>query len=395
MALVKVYTAEEFNDNVEKGAILTYVTAGNGNFEHRKSWLGESFVKVPARDIPGYKNLEEYVKLKELDVEKIPIEALYHVMYWYKVTTDKTGKEAQVNFYRRKGKTTITIDDEEKDLFSIPGMKKWTDDIFSYTPKQSNSSALTDAKDPIYDELNKQFGMYVETHSHNSMAAFKSGTDEANSGNDAVQLVFGKFKTQEVEMFSWVTVRGLQYDGLTTEELKYYIEMPNFNSYTNNRTYFPIQDIYSNIDEDLIAEWDKQVLPTIAPRTKFFGAFSGQTTSYTNYPARTAHTSTYYGQFEDTEINAQSYYNNNTKFRSYKSRILDTTQEAMELFILDYGEFDGLDIAVKSYIAGTTLATYTLKTDSMLVEAAYDHFVELFITDEVLEELNSEIPEEK
>ncbi len=45
--------------------------------------------------------------------------------------------------------------------------------LFSYTPKQRNSSALTFVdNDSVYEALNKYIGMYVETHSHNSMQAF-------------------------------------------------------------------------------------------------------------------------------------------------------------------------------------------------------------------------------
>lgn len=263
MRLTEIKNTKDNQD--VKGMIKTVVMSGNGIFEEEESWLGMSRKKVSDYKIPSYPEIQEEVILKEdYNFTKIPLKAIQCVMLWYKNITLKTNNEAQVNFYYiHNDKTTINIDDEVltiEDLKDINGFKFWNDKIFSYTPLQTNSGASTsvDSEDLFYNELNKKFGMYLETHSHNSMNAFKSTTDKNNSENDCIQLVFGKLNSNLIEMFSWCTVRGVQKDGLSYEELSKFIELPEISKENQGCFYFD-----SNINEDfeyILNDWDNQIV---------------------------------------------------------------------------------------------------------------------------------------
>lgn len=258
MNLMLGQLSNNINDN-EKGLISTTYFAGNGIFEKRTSWLGTSTKKINDYKLVGYPNIEERLRIADADFPLIPKKALDHVIYWYRKVTKDCGDEAQVVFYKTNGKD-LTINDEP--LEDIPGIKVWTDDIFSYTPIQENGKAITSVSkdDKYYDELNKKFGTYVETHSHNSMRAFRSSTDEAYSYNDGVQLVFGQLDKDKVHLYSWVTIRELQKAGLMEDELKQFLDDFDDYNYTVDAEYnFMLEPTDSDIDLELINEWGKQV----------------------------------------------------------------------------------------------------------------------------------------
>ena len=244
--LVELYSSKNFKDNSDRGMIKTVIVGKDGTYEEQNSWLGTSLKKVHDYGVITFPEVTEFVKVKNVNVTKIPAIAIKTVMKWYKDITDKNGEEAQVNFYlksRKLGgtpqdgiyKLTYTEEDEfgigtEKTvkLEDIPGLNFWNDDVFSYTPKQENSHGQTSTDDPIYTALNQQYGMFLETHSHNSMKAFCSGTDYANSQNDAVQLVFGTFKGAHIEMYNWITVSQKLQEGFDAHVLEKFVEFPTY-----------------------------------------------------------------------------------------------------------------------------------------------------------------------
>ena len=71
---------------------------------------------------------------------------------------------------------------------------------------------------------------WIETHSHNTMSAFRSGTDKENSYHDGLQLVFGKVTSNEIDFHSWVTIRQKQFDDLSADELNHLIDFPELTS---------------------------------------------------------------------------------------------------------------------------------------------------------------------
>ena len=259
MGLVKVYNSKESIN--ELGKIKTVVMAGNGTFEKRSSWLGRSIKKVSNYGIKTFPEMEETVEeiFENTEYAKIPFEAIKIVMKWYKNITEKTSEEAQINFYRMKDKDYLMIDEEKIFLKDIPGINFWNDNIFSYVPLQRNSSIDTSVskKDKYYDELNKQFGLYMETHSHNSMNAFRSVVDKEYSYNDGIQLVFGQLKSKTIEMYSWLTVREVQKAGLYPNELNSFVEL-NGDFYKHTKKFMFSAEILDDVDFDF-SLWDNQI----------------------------------------------------------------------------------------------------------------------------------------
>lgn len=262
--LVNVCTSNDNLNTVERGLIKTTVLAGNGIFELADSWVGESIKSVFEYPIPIYPNLEESVTISNKENRPtIPIEALLYTMKWYRDITKSTGNEAQVNFYLGNRDTEIITNDEIVKVSNINSVEFWGDNIFSYTPKQANCVAETQAVDPIYKTLNQQVGMYVETHSHNNMRAFASGTDLENSKSDGIQLVFGRLNTDEIQMYSWATVRGLIKQGMTPDEITQYVDMPK-SEFRDNKLIFD-KDLSKLLDEqsfnqEVFNSWNNQIV---------------------------------------------------------------------------------------------------------------------------------------
>ena len=250
----------------EKALVKNVLFAGNGIFEEMTSWLGVATKKVNDYELgKEYPNISESVNIHEKEFDVIPDEAIKTVIKWYRYVEDKNGEEAQINFYRLNGKSkTFTVDEVEYKLEDIKGVKFWNDNVFSYVPLQHNGSAITEVakSDEFYDRLNEYYGMYVETHSHNSMSAFRSGTDENYSYNDGVQLVFGRLNTEDIEMYSWACVRGLQKAGLSKEELSRFISIDSgiYNDAFDKLIYKSSEIISSDDDLKLFEEWSAQVI---------------------------------------------------------------------------------------------------------------------------------------
>lgn len=251
----------------KKGLLKTIIMAGNGIFEVVDSHYGFS-IKNQGGDYPGlgahYPSLANGCFVTKNPAPKLPRQAVETVIEWYRRITEKNGQEAQVVFYwNRDGQTTITDDqDQEYDLTAIPGLHVWNDHLFSYTPKQYNSAGLTQVapQDQWYDLFNRRFGMYVETHSHNSMDAFASGTDEANSANDGFQLVFGQLNTKTPVMYSWMTMNRVLKLGMSEQDLDIIMEKHPNSTYdqVRHKVTYPVDQL--SFDESLFEQWDKQVL---------------------------------------------------------------------------------------------------------------------------------------
>ena len=266
---------------LNKGLLKTIVMAGNGTFERQDSLYGFS-IKNQSGDYVGlgeaYEKLSDGCFITENPAPKLPREALETVMEWYKRITQKNKEEAQVNFYWNRYKKTVVKDDDEKEveLESIPGIHIWSDELFSYTPLQYNHGSLTEVadKDEWYDRFNKQFGMYVETHSHNVMDAFASGTEISTSANDGFQLVFGKLDTEHPIMYSWMTMNRVMRLGMTEEELGKIMEM-NPDSHYDATTEKLVYDTNKlTFKEELFEQWDQQVIKRPVRTYSGYGAGS-------------------------------------------------------------------------------------------------------------------------
>lgn len=280
------------DEKFKRGILKTIIMAGNGVFEATPSKYGFSLRNYTQ----GYSGLGEiYASLKDglfithNPYEKLPKMAIDHVIAWYKRITEKNGQEAQINFYYNEFdvQTIKDSDDVEHNLKDVPGIHFWSDKLFSYVPLQHNSSALTEvaSQDKFYDELNRVFGMYIETHSHNSMDAFASGTDEANSKNDGHQLVFGKLNTDNPVMYSWSTANLIFKGGLSVEDLQHLINVKASYDPNTSHVIYDVNDL-GEIDSTLLDAWDKQVVERPV-RTYTYSP----TNVYTNYWNQTAYQS--------------------------------------------------------------------------------------------------------
>lgn len=264
--LEKVYLSSVPENERIDGIIGTKILAGNGIFQKRKSWLGYRYKKESNQATEGQPNMTGDFVIVPDNFPKLPLEALATVIKWYRKITLDNREEAQINFYRMKPNTTLTYNGVDTEISKIPGIKIWSENLFSYTPLQVNTSVHTSAQDPIYNELNIKFGLYLETHSHNSMGAFKSGEDRANSNNDGLQLVFGHLNTENVQMYSWATIQTVQKDGFNIETLSNFVDFPadvteKQNSENDYHLYFNI-DTINNVqtDDKLLDEWNKQIV---------------------------------------------------------------------------------------------------------------------------------------
>lgn len=290
------------DESYKLGILKTVIAAGNGMYDIIPSKYGFSIKSQGGEGSclgAAYASLAEGCFITENPAPKLPRKAVETVIEWYKRITAKNGEEAQVVFYwNQYKKDTITDDDgNEVALKDIPGVHFWTDEIFSYTPKQYNHGALTEVadEDEWYDIFNRQFGMYVETHSHNSMDAFASGTDEENSANDGFQLVFGKLDQQELIMYSWMTMNKVMKLGMSIEDLGKIMEFNPTNLYDTVAEKLIYDTNNLIFDESLFEEWDKQIL--IRPRVTY--------TTYTAAPYATGYGSAYRDEWYGSEA---SYY---------------------------------------------------------------------------------------
>ena len=279
------------DESFKKGLLKTIIMAGNGVFEVVDSKYGFS-VKNQGGNYPGlgsaYDSLATGCFVTENPAPKLPRKAIETVIEWYKRITLKNGEEAQVNFYWNQYKKETVKNDAGEDVVikDIPGVHYWTEDLFSYTPKQYNHGSLTEVadEDEWYDVFNRNFGMYVETHSHNSMDAFASGTDEANSANDGFQLVFGHLNTETPIMYSWMTMNRVMRLGMTEEELGKIMEFNPTCRYdlSQEKLVYQVKDL--DYDESLFEVWDAQVIQRPA-RTTYTTHYEG-TSYYDGYEAR-------------------------------------------------------------------------------------------------------------
>lgn len=372
MELVELYPSTQFKKESDRGMIKTVVVGKDGIYEEQNSWLGTSLKKVNDYGVVTFPEVAEYVKVKEQTLTKIPAIAIKTVMKWYKDITDKNGEEAQVNFYLKSRKLIpptdgiYTLTYEEKvngiktektvKLEDIQGLKFWNDDVFSYTPKQKNSGGQTSTTDPIYTALNNQYGMFLETHSHNKMSAFCSSTDYANSQNDAVQLVFGKFLSDQIEMYNWITVSQKLQEGFGPNDLEKFVEFPPYTVNTAEKKLNFDFSVLSGVDETILEEWDKQVIkPKPIVRSFGYGSYGGgyantiwSTSDTTRSPWTPKHGSTV------------------TSYKSTSAKIEEGSEKAIIDLLEMYGN-DAISVIenlVSIYKSAISNATYVSKTET-------------------------------
>lgn len=142
-------------------------------------------------------------------VPKIPFKYYQMTLDFYKEVNEIHGTEASVLFYWNANDVEIPADLMEEYGSGIIQDGK----LIVIAPKQTNSTSLSEFVETVYvegtpkkvltpmlDWLEKNTVCIAETHSHNTMSAFWSPTDNDNERHSRLRLfvVFGKVSTTEV-----------------------------------------------------------------------------------------------------------------------------------------------------------------------------------------------------
>ena len=176
------YTDPEWPKLSELSKEITYVLRREGLFEIRKNAVG-AFVSQREKftnNLPGFPK-EATSEGFMLNFGKIPYELFEEVLSFFKAICDESKDEVYVQ----------TFWDPAAGIY------------FNYVPKQVVSGASV-----RYDrdqDLEKRCILVLETHSHNTMNAFFSGTDNADEKADRFFGVIGELnKSSPAMLYSYV-----------------------------------------------------------------------------------------------------------------------------------------------------------------------------------------------
>lgn len=139
---------------------------------------------------------------RNLNRPKLPLAAFATVFDFYRTAARVMhDTEAQMTFWwANTPELKASVPRDETIVW-------WTDDVFSYVPRQRNTHASSSVgNDAVYRDLVARYPILAETHSHDSMGAFMSGTDRANSDVPCFQMVFGRVDTARPQFNAWLAV---------------------------------------------------------------------------------------------------------------------------------------------------------------------------------------------
>ena len=191
------------------------VVARNGIFRVVKTPIAlfkKKLSDIPAASaIPGLEAMEEG---PELLIPKIPGKYLAMVLTWYREIYQKDKTEASVLFFWNHDDVEIPAHYEptqvQKNQGKVDGdpVKGLLVDgkLVVYCPQQKNSSGLSEfGDDGMVEWLRANMTGLLETHSHHTMNAFWSGTDNANENATQFYGVWGKILDKDPKfLFRWV-----------------------------------------------------------------------------------------------------------------------------------------------------------------------------------------------
>lgn len=156
--------------------------------------LYTSFGKV---SVPGLQNGSVGV---DYILPKIPFKYWLMILDFYKAVYEQDGTEAAVHiYYNEEGKNIP----EEMNRYKVGLVEdgKWN----IYCPQQVSSSTLTSfGDDELYEWFRKNTISVIETHSHHTMDAFWSGTDNRNQQDAQYYGVYGKITSNDNFLMKYV-----------------------------------------------------------------------------------------------------------------------------------------------------------------------------------------------
>lgn len=201
--LVDYHTGPQSDDAYTENKV-NIVTAGNGIFRVMKTPVAIFTTQVSegVTDIPGLADMETGTKLL---IPKIPFKYWLQILSWYKDIHTQDGTEASNLFFFNKD--NVAIPSMYSDNTPVNGITL-DGQFIIYTPIQKNSSGLSEfGHDPMVNWLRENTAPVLEVHSHHTMDAFFSGTDDANENATMFYGVYGKIKSPN-PMFKFRFVSG-------------------------------------------------------------------------------------------------------------------------------------------------------------------------------------------
>lgn len=171
---------EEIPENYSKK--IAYVWQGNGVWEARKLPLGTFLTHIHKFEVPGLKRT--YEEGWTLNVPKIPATLLDITLSFFREIYDKHSSEVFLQYFY----------DVEKEAYSL------------HCPQQTVGPGSVNYKRDTDYERGKI--LVFEIHSHGSMGAFFSGTDDADEKDDRFFGVIGKVKQYYPELKIRLSVGG-------------------------------------------------------------------------------------------------------------------------------------------------------------------------------------------
>jgi PRTRC genetic system protein A len=156
---------------------ITYCITEKGMFQVRKNRIGTFTAKIEKFDSFPKGEMEEQM---EFFLPKIPLDLLHKTVGFFKEVNKKHSTEAHVQF----------LYDTEKKEYSI------------FVPEQDVSSASVKYENDETDKILKDPNMVLvlDIHSHNTMGAFFSGTDDKDEKRDQCYGVIGHVDRDLPEM---------------------------------------------------------------------------------------------------------------------------------------------------------------------------------------------------
>lgn len=249
------------------------VVAKNGVFRVVKTAIAVFTTKIAEMTegyvVPGMPEMKEGV---ELLIPKIPFKYWLQPLNWYRDVQTKDGTEASVLFFWNHNNQVIPT--EYEDGKAIKGV---TEDgqFVIYCPVQKNSAGLSEFhNDGMVKWLREHTTPLLETHSHHTMDAYFSGTDDANENFYQFYAVYGKI-TQANPMFAFRFCSGKHKVQISPWTL---FEKPDFRVAAQ----LMIDDVVYDVEtpQDYSGPWPKLPYPEdwMGQHTKSWG-----TTTYTGY----------------------------------------------------------------------------------------------------------------
>lgn len=185
---------------------VCYVLQGNGVYEHRKNKVATFITNISKCSVPGLKSsLEEGW---ELNVPKIPANLLGEAVSFFREIYKEHSSEVFLQFYWDKVNSKYII----------------------HCPSQVVSGAsVRYENDEMFTDPDKV--LVFEIHSHGSMGAFFSGTDDGDEKADRFYGVVGNIKAYFPELKLRMLIGGNAYEIQPQELFDISSEMYHIKSY--------------------------------------------------------------------------------------------------------------------------------------------------------------------